>query len=446
MVEMPAGHGQHERRGSPRRRLLKNIQVLGLDKKLIPSRHVVLRNLAHSGAMLSGPGAAISRFPNQFFLVARGQLRMVRCKIVWRTYDEVGLRFLSDPGPLLAGLLPETGRRKNWDHEPVSDVTRREENELAGTGEVKINSEPADAVRPAPFGVACNQPLQVWADDLQSETVTGTDPSGVAPQPGEICYLPIDLLAPNPNHPRRAFDPDQLAELAQSIRDRGFLQPLIVRATVSGGYEVVAGERRRRAALLAQLRTVPVIIGEFSDGETLEAAMIENLQRSDLNPLEEAHAYVKLIEHFGYTQRQLAATVGKSRSHISNTMRLLMLPDEVKAHLERGTLTAGHARALLPAEAPTELANEIVERGLSVRDTERLTVSQKASGPGNGSDSADIDSKFREVELKTSELLGLSVRITEPGRSGGRVVVHFRTLEELAMICRRLSVEPDVQP
>ena len=201
-------------------------------------------------------------------------------------------------------------------------------------------------------------------------------------------HLPIEAISPNPNNPRRRFDDAQLDELAQSLRDKGLLQPLVVRPRAEGeGYEIVAGERRWRAAQRAGLHELPVLIRVVSDGEALEIALVENIQRSDLNALEEARAYAQLIEQFAYTQLQLAEAVGKSRSHIANTLRLLQLPESVRAQVEQGMLTAGHARTLVAADDPQLLAERIVKLGLSVREAEELArrpAEQQAQGPGQG--------------------------------------------------------------
>lgn len=249
--------------------------------------------------------------------------------------------------------------------------------------------------------------------------------------------LPIELLAANPNNPRRSFRPEELEDLANSIRQKGLLQPLIVRPRPGAqSYEIVAGERRWRAAQLAQLHEVPVVVRELSDGEALEVALIENIQRADLGPLEEAQGYAELIERFGYTQQQLAQSIGKSRSHIANTLRLLALPEEVKAHLEDGTLTAGHARTLVASDASAELAKEIIRLGLNVRETERLTQARE-----NGRRPRAVFNKggdVRDLERRLNEALGLKIDIVGNG-SKGRLIVHYRSLEQLDEVCRRLE-------
>ena len=185
-------------------------------------------------------------------------------------------------------------------------------------------------------------------------------------------HMPIELIHASPNNPRKHFADADLDDLANSIREKGLLQPIVVRPRADGEYEIVAGERRWRASQRAGIHEVPVLIRELNDGEALEIALIENIQRSDLNPLEEARAYGLLLEQFSYTQQQLADSVGKSRSHIANTLRLLTLPDTVRSLIEDGKLTAGHARTLVAADSPAELADQIIKLGLSVREAESL--------------------------------------------------------------------------
>ena len=251
--------------------------------------------------------------------------------------------------------------------------------------------------------------------------------------------IPIELLHPNPHNPRRRFEAGELEELVQSIRAQGVLQPLIVRPRSDGrGYEIVAGERRWRAAQRVPLHEIPAVVRDLSDGEALEIALIENVQRADLNALEEAQGYAQLIEHFGYTQQQLASSISKSRSHIANSLRLLSLPDEVKAHLETGALTAGHARTLVSSAEPEVLAREIIERGLSVREAERLTQSapHRQSKLG-GAPQADADT--RDLERRLGQALGLKVQVVHRGAAGGKLTIHYRSLEQLDEVSRRLA-------
>jgi ParB family transcriptional regulator, chromosome partitioning protein len=250
-------------------------------------------------------------------------------------------------------------------------------------------------------------------------------------------HLPIELLHPNPNNPRKTFREEELEDLSRSIREKGLLQPLVVRQRDDGEYEIVAGERRWRASQRAGLHELPVLIRELSDGETLEIALIENIQRSDLNPLEEARAYDQLLEQFSYTQQQLADSVGKSRSHIANTIRLLNLPDSVRAYIEEGKLTAGHARTLVATDSPADLANKIISLGLSVREAENLA--RKVPAPSKAKARKDKDADTRALEKQLSEETGLRVEIKTQGREGGILAITYKTLEQLDDVTRRLA-------
>jgi ParB family chromosome partitioning protein len=252
--------------------------------------------------------------------------------------------------------------------------------------------------------------------------------------------IPIEFLHANPNNPRKMFKDEDLEDLSRSIRDKGLLQPIVARSKSDGqSFEIVAGERRWRAAQRAGVHDVPVIVRELSDGEALELALIENIQRADLNALEEARAYAQLTEQFQYTQQQLADSVGKSRSHIANTLRLLSLPQEVKRHIEEGNLTAGHARSLIAVDKPAELAAQIIKLGLSVRDAEKLSRSTTEETVGrrkNGFGRADPNT--RAVEQSLLEATGLKVEIKENGKGSGHLVIHYKTLEQLDAMCLRL--------
>ncbi len=250
-------------------------------------------------------------------------------------------------------------------------------------------------------------------------------------------HLPIELLHPNPNNPRKIFREEELEDLARSIREKGLLQPLVVRQRDDGEYEIVAGERRWRASQRAGLHELPVLIRELSDGETLEIALIENIQRSDLNPLEEARAYGQLLEQFSYTQQQLADSVGKSRSHIANTIRLLNLPDSVRAYIEDGKLTAGHARTLVATDSPADLANKIISLGLSVREAENLA--RKVSTGSAAKSSKDKDADTRALEKHLSDTTGLRIEIKTHGREGGTLSIKYKTLEQLDSVTARLA-------
>jgi ParB family chromosome partitioning protein len=242
--------------------------------------------------------------------------------------------------------------------------------------------------------------------------------------------VPIASIRPGRFQPRRGFDEAALAALAQSIREKGLLQPLLVRPTAEddAAFELVAGERRWRAAQRAGLHEVPVVARPLADAEALEIALVENLQREDLSPLEEAEAYRRLIAEFGRTQATLAATVGKSRSHVANTLRLLTLPEPARRRLEAGEFTAGHARALLASPDPAALAAEVVRRGLNVRQTERLAQRRTESSGGRAApgDGADI----RALERDLGERLGLRVTLQAKG-DGGVLTLHYASLDQL---------------
>ena len=252
--------------------------------------------------------------------------------------------------------------------------------------------------------------------------------------------MPVSSIEPHLDQPRRHFDEAALAELAESIQARGLIQPIVVRPH-GHRYQIVAGERRWRAAQRARLHEVPVIVREFSDSETLEVALLENIQRQDLNAIEEADAYKRLIDEYGHTQEELGRIVNKSRSHVANLLRLLDLPDTVREMVITGELSMGHARALVTAEDPEGLAREVVERGLSVRDTEKLARFGKPSRErqrslGIKGASADIDA----LERQLGDMLGLKVQIKH-GPTGGVVGLNYSTLDQLDMICQRLSGE-----
>jgi ParB family transcriptional regulator, chromosome partitioning protein len=241
--------------------------------------------------------------------------------------------------------------------------------------------------------------------------------------------VPIEWVRPSPFQPRRRFADAELDALAQSIREKGILQPLLVRplADENEAYELVAGERRWRAAQRVGLHEVPVIVRPLTDSEALEIALVENLQREDLSALEEAEAYRRLIEEFGRTQASLAEAVGKSRSHVANTLRLLSLPAQVRRRLEDGVLSAGHARALLAAADPEALAQEVVRRGLNVRATERL-VQRRAEAPSSRRPVRDADTLALERDLATR--LGLRVTLERKQR-GGALTLYYTSLDQL---------------
>ncbi|MDI1363868.1 MAG: ParB/RepB/Spo0J family partition protein [bacterium] len=254
---------------------------------------------------------------------------------------------------------------------------------------------------------------------------------------------PIELLRRNPDQPRRTFREDDLVELSNSIREKGILQPILVRPApgAAGEYQIVAGERRWRAAQRAGLRSVPILVRDLDDLAVLEIGIIENVQRSDLNILEEALSYRILMDKFERTQENIAQTIGKSRSHVANTLRLLALPDEVQAHLVSGELTAGHARAIAAAEDPAQLAREIIERGLSVRDTEALarkTPDARSAKKKGGRPPRVKDTDTQALESDLSSVLGLEVVIDH--RDGaGALTINYATLEQLDDLCNRLT-------
>jgi ParB family chromosome partitioning protein len=254
--------------------------------------------------------------------------------------------------------------------------------------------------------------------------------------------IPIDLIAPNPSQPRRHFDETELEELTKSIRAHGVLQPILVRPVADGRYEIVAGERRWRAAQRAGLHAVPAVIRELSETAVLEIAIIENVQRSDLNPLEEAGGYQALIDRFGHTQAGIAEVVGKSRPHIANMLRLLTLPSEIQDMVRDGRLSAGHARAILTAPDALALAKRAIAEALSVREIERLAAKAKddRDGPRASSvEKSEKDADTRALETALSAALGLSVQIAHRGEAGGEVKILYKRLDQLDDICRRLS-------
>ena len=246
-----------------------------------------------------------------------------------------------------------------------------------------------------------------------------------------LSLIPIEKIQPNINQPRKTFSEEELTELKNSIESKGLLQPIIVREK-GGYYEIVAGERRWRAAQLAQLHEIPALIKELTDIEVLEIAIIENIQRSNLNPYEEALGYKQLLEKFNYTQEELASNLGKSRVYITNLTRLLNLPDSVLKFLKDGTITSGHARALIGVDKALEIAKSIVKNELSVRETERLVkeFSQKNLKSKNTLKAKDADTEMLESELSAE--LGFPVSISHnEGEKRGRLVFNYRNLEDL---------------
>ena len=274
--------------------------------------------------------------------------------------------------------------------------------------------------------------------------------SAPAQAPGDTAggsrEAPIELIRRNPDQPRRTFREEDLVELSDSIREKGVLQPILVRPApgAAGEYQIVAGERRWRAAQRAGLKTIPIMIRELDDLAVLEIGIIENVQRADLNALEEALSYKVLMDRFARTQEAIAQTVGKSRSHVANTLRLLALPEAVQSYLTTGELTAGHARAIASAPDPTALAKEVIDKGLSVRDAEALarrapTADGEARAKSSGArspKSKDTDTQSLEADL--SSLLGLDVEIDDRGGVGA-LTIRYATLEQLDDLCNRLT-------
>ena len=264
------------------------------------------------------------------------------------------------------------------------------------------------------------------------------DMDQIAPAPAVAdSSVKIDLIAPNPRNPRRQFNETELTELADSVREHGIVQPVLVRRTQAGRFELIAGERRWRAAQLAGLADIPVLIRDVNDRTALELAIIENVQRADLNPVEEAMGYQQLIDDHNYTQADLGQVIGKSRSHVANTLRLLKLPDGIRQLLVDGSLSAGHARTLVTASDPARLAKKIVDDGLSVRQAEALAQAPEPQPkvtpmvPGKDPDTVALEKLLTDVT-------GFKVVISHKER-GGEMKISYRTLEQLDDLCRRLQ-------
>lgn len=276
---------------------------------------------------------------------------------------------------------------------------------------------------------------------------TSTEPDGNPGQGSDeraVRLIDIASIRPHPDQPRRHFAEEALRDLADSIAARGVIQPIIVRPDGAAGFQIVAGERRWRAAQRAQLHRIPAIVRQFSETETLEIALVENIQREDLNPIEEAQAYRRLIAHFGHSQEELGRIVGKSRSHLANTMRLLDLPQSIQDHVVAGEISMGHARALIGVDGAEALARRVIDGGLSVRETERLVQDARggsgtrrrtnAAAPINGGADADIAALERDL----TDLLGMRVAIAGQGQKG-TLTISYATLDQLDMLCQRLS-------
>jgi ParB family chromosome partitioning protein len=268
--------------------------------------------------------------------------------------------------------------------------------------------------------------------DVAQET-----PVGGSAQRGDVRQIPIASIEPHPGQPRRIFHEDALAELAESIQARGVIQPIVVRPH-GHRFQIVAGERRWRAAQKARLHEIPAIVRDFTEEETLEIALIENIQRQDLNAIEEAQAYRRLVQHYGHTQEELGNIVHKSRSHVANLLRLLDLPAKVQLMVGSGELSMGHARALISASDPEALAEEVIRRGLSVREAEQLARRGKSRQRPLPIAYKGANADVAALERQLGDLLGLKVSIKHAPK-GGTVILSYATLDQLDMICQRLS-------
>lgn len=290
---------------------------------------------------------------------------------------------------------------------------------------------------------------------LMEEEYSDAPQAGSASAATGLNELDVNVIRSGKYQPRKSFEESELGELAASIAQNGIMQPIVVRPIEAEGnisYEIIAGERRWRASKRIGMDTVPAIIREMTDQQALELALVENVQREDLSALEEAAGYQQLIIEFNYTQEQLAGSVGKSRSHIANLLRLLSLPNEVKSLLEAGKLTMGHARALMTAENPVELANQVVAKNLNVRQTEKLAKGESPDAPKTKAKESDTPAKapisipageknedILALEATLSQSLGLKVQINDRGHQQGDIVVSYSSLEELDTILRRLG-------
>ncbi len=301
---------------------------------------------------------------------------------------------------------------------------------MAGLSEAKPESESSDDKSKRRLG----RGLAALIGETASEV-------GIVEQARGNRKVPIEFLSPNPRNPRQSFDDDDLDDLTRSVREKGIVQPILVRPLDDAGntYEIIAGERRWRAAQRAGLADVPVMIREVDDREALELAIVENVQRSDLNPVEEAQGYEKLINDFSYTQSDLARVIGKSRSHVANTLRLLKLPKKVQSMMVDGRLTAGHARPLITADDPQALAEQIVRTGLSVRDTEALTQATDTRPSKTKADPEPKDADTLALEKRISDALGMAMTITHNKGGFGTVTIKYKSLDQLDLICRRLE-------
>ncbi len=280
--------------------------------------------------------------------------------------------------------------------------------------------------------------LSALLGEIESAAPVRTDANG-AQVPEGVRMIDTSNIRPMPNQPRRNFDDEPLDELAASIKTLGMLQPIVVRDN-DGWFQIVAGERRWRAAQRAQIHQVPVIVREFDDRTALEIALVENIQREQLNAWEEGETYRRLVDEYGHSQEALARIVGKSRSHVANLMRLRNLPLSVHGWLAAGDLTMGHARALLLCEDPEGLARQVIDRRLSVRETETLAKRFKPGVAKAAKATAARDADLQSLERQLGDMLGLKVRIAHGGK-GGTVTLGYSSLDQLDLICQRLSGE-----
>ncbi len=286
--------------------------------------------------------------------------------------------------------------------------------------------------------------LSALLGDVSREEPVAASANSAAPSSKAVQNIEVALIQPHPEQPRRHFDQDALQELADSIAKRGVIQPIIVRPH-GGGFQIVAGERRWRAAQKAQLHRIPAIVRDFDEQETLEIALVENIQREDLNPIEEAEAYRKLIGEFHHSQEALGRIVGKSRSHIANLMRLLDLPDPVQQAVSHGRISMGHARALIGVPGCESMALMVEQKGLSVRETEQLVRRTKkgedAEPKSRGATPGGKDADIAALEQHLADILGLKVEIADNGEGAGILSLRYSTLDQLDMLCQRLSGE-----
>ncbi|PZO79611.1 MAG: chromosome partitioning protein ParB [Sphingomonas hengshuiensis] len=300
-------------------------------------------------------------------------------------------------------------------------------------------SEQATPRRPRMGGLGRGLSSLLGEPDGDGTTTRGSS------SPGGVRQLPVTALSPLPGQPRRFFDEAALDELAESISARGVIQPIVVRPH-GKGYQIVAGERRWRAAQRARLHEVPVVVREFTDAETMEIALVENIQRRDLTAIEEAEGYRRLIDEFGHTQEALANLVAKSRSHVTNLLRLLELPKPIQDMVGDQRLSMGHARALINVPGAETIAEKVVAKGLSVRDVERLARqtrepdARRSRTPREAASAVDgtIDADLRSLERQLGDVLGLKVQIAH-GEKGGTITIGYSTLGQLDMVCQRLS-------